>query len=247
MSNQVYARPGVSYWAKAEYEDMVEGLELTVAFSALTQPSANTITTWDDQGTGVYPLTDNRGATKSTGVTLIDKDMSTIESIDFDGVAANPGTTTTLWVNNLDSDKLYYGASAINTAGGPQQFVSNVTSTVSGGATIGQYVRNGVGGATYAGVQAGITGTALATNIEIFRISAYTLDATPSNTLTLYVDGSDTGNVLTFDGVSQYADLVLSTPVSCSTRGGVTSTYAFLLGGMDITGNMNISCFYRSK
>ena len=246
MLSQTYLG-GVPLWASSDIEDAVDQLDLSVAFSSLTEPSANTITTWDDQGAGVYPLTDNRGATKSTGVTLIDKDMSTIESIDFDGVAANPGTTTTLWVNNLDSDKLYYGASAVSTGGGAQQMVSTTGSTVSGGASIGQFVRNGVGAASYASASAGITGTSLASNIEIYRLCAYTLDASPSNTLTLYVDGVSTGDVLTFDGSNQYANVVLNTPRSCTTRGGVTSTYAFQLGGMNITGNMNITCFWRTK
>lgn len=121
-----------AYWARQQYEDLVDGLELTVAYSALTEPAADTIATWDNQGTGIYPLTTNRGATKATTIKVIDSDMSQVESIDYDPVAANPGGANTVWVNSSDSDKLYYGATEISTGGASGDVVGPASSILNG-------------------------------------------------------------------------------------------------------------------
>jgi hypothetical protein len=119
MSHQAFANKQTleAYWAKRSLEDDVLQLQESVAYSSLTQPQEDTITTWDDQGTGTYPLTDNRGATKTTTVKLIDGDMSDLNSQTFLSNPANPGTTQTLWVNSSDSNKLYYGPDPVDTSG----------------------------------------------------------------------------------------------------------------------------------
>ena len=118
MSNQVYASPGVPYWAPASLEDDVDQLELTVAFTSLNEPVANSITTWQDPGVGTYPLTDNRGATNASDAKADNTgNLYDVNSMSLTPVAANPGTDNTIWINSSDSNKLYHGAVDLENTG----------------------------------------------------------------------------------------------------------------------------------
>ena len=74
-----------SAYAPANSFGEITQLELTVAFSSLNEPAANTIALWADQGTGVYPLTTTRGATDSSTVQIAQGTglISAVDSIEF--------------------------------------------------------------------------------------------------------------------------------------------------------------------
>lgn len=130
MSAQAFANPQTPYWAPASLVDNVDQLDLSVAFSSLTAPLENQVVTWDDPGAGVYPLTDNRGATKTTPVTILPSgDIGNVNSMDLTPVAANPGDAETLWINSADGH-LYRGAVDLEAAGGGGDVVGPLGSTL---------------------------------------------------------------------------------------------------------------------
>lgn len=126
-----YFNPNTPIYPSTEQlEADIATLNLTVAYSSITEPAPNTIALWADQGTGVYPLTTNRGATTSSGITVDDNDnMSFVGSVGFNPAVSNPGDNTTIWSNYSDSNKLYFGNNVLG-AGGP--FMLNGCTNIDG-------------------------------------------------------------------------------------------------------------------
>ena len=129
-----YLNPNSPIFPNGEaIEAEIAQLELTVAFSSLTEPSARTIALWADQGTGTYPLTTDRGATTSCNIVVdVDDNISEVASMTFVPYHENPSpiSSWTLWVNADDDFKLYLGNTQLG--GGAAKFLLNGYAEIDG-------------------------------------------------------------------------------------------------------------------
>jgi hypothetical protein len=92
------------YFLDDEYINIIDQLNETVAYSSLVEPIPHTITLWADPGTGIYPLTDERGGTETTTIVVNPEtgEMSNVDNIRFTDQVGALG----LHVEGVD---LYYG------------------------------------------------------------------------------------------------------------------------------------------
>lgn len=90
-------------------KDSVDQLMASVAFSAINkEPQPRTIALWNNQGTGTYPLTDNRGSTLACDITITpDNAITDVDCLVFNGVTG-PTETNSLWFNSTNNH-LYFG------------------------------------------------------------------------------------------------------------------------------------------
>ncbi len=110
----------------SDVADEVNQLFASVAFSSLTEPAPHTITTWADQGTGTYPLTNNRGATESTNVSI---EPNTGEVGGVDKIEFVPNSTPVGLHEDLVSGDLYYNAINLSAGGGSGDVVGPASAT----------------------------------------------------------------------------------------------------------------------
>jgi hypothetical protein len=118
MSNQCFANQNYDsrYFALKEYEDQVLQLELSVAYSSLTEPTPHSVTLWADPRTpgssGIYPLTDLRGGTETTSILVIPETgyISGVDSIEFSGITGASGL-------HVEGSDLYYNNTQLSSAG----------------------------------------------------------------------------------------------------------------------------------
>ena len=146
-------RAAISLWAAENWSSTAQGTRISFYTTAVTTTTtAEKVRIWSDGGVqigGTFTASPGAGALHVTGKLTVDG-LIDPTGLALTPVAANPGgalATTTIWSNSTDSNKLYYGASAIGGSGGLGDVVGP-SSAVDGGValfdgTTGKLIKDG--------------------------------------------------------------------------------------------------------
>lgn len=150
MSNQAVSNQYSAYYLRDTVQDQINQLEASVAFSSGAEPAPRTITLWDNPrhsgATGIYPDTNNRGATLTCGIYISPTNgMTGITSMCLTGITG-PGPTGSIWLKQSDNC-IYHNDVNLETTGsgdvvGPASSVTDTLPVFDG--TSGKLLKNSV-------------------------------------------------------------------------------------------------------